>query len=153
MSRTEREAVIDFVEHAYFGSVQNQNIEAVMNCFQPRADVIIRHGDNPIRHFAAAPAAGQANLQDFYTHLCGNYDAWFGDFKHFVDVGAQRSACYFTVRLTPKTDGLYADAGVQELKNCNFFEYERDLIRHMIIYYSNTGSAANTPTGYPGQPR
>ena len=149
MSLTDREAVIDFVEQAYFGNVQRQDIAAVMDCFQPGAEVIIRHGDKPIRQFATATHGDTADLREFYAHLCGNYDAWFGDFTHIVDVDAQRSACYFTVRLTPKPEGLYADAGVQELQNCNFFEYENDRIRYMIIYYSNSDSAEGAPTGYP----
>ena len=102
-------------------------------------------------HLSVAPESDEDNLQTFYAHLCGNYDAWFGEFTHFVDLEAQRSACYFTVRLTPKPDGLYADATVQTLRNCNFFEYVDDRIQHMIIYYSNTESADDAPTGYPGQ--
>jgi hypothetical protein len=151
MPLTDREAVIKFVEHTYFGSVQRQDIAAVMDCFTATATVIIRHGDNPVRQFSKVTQAGTDNLQDFYAHLCGNYDAWFGDFQHYIDGGAQRSACYFTVQLTPKPDGLYAAAGRQTLQNCNFFDYKGDRIRHMIIYYSNTGSADGTPTGYPQQ--
>jgi hypothetical protein len=149
MSLTDRDAVIEFVEQAYFGSVQRQDIAAVMGCFEATAEVVIRHGDNPVRQFSVAPQAGADDLQTFYAHLCGNYQAQFRDFKHFVDLDAQRSACYFTVRLTPKADGLYADAGVQTLQNCNFFEYEDGRIRQMIIYYSNSDSADGTPTGYP----
>jgi len=149
MSLTDRDGVIEFVEQAYFGSVQRQDIAAVMGCFEAKAEVVIRHGDNPVRNFSVAPKPGVDDLQNFYAHLCGNYEAWFGDFNHFVDLDAQRSACYFSVRLTPKSDGLYADAGVQTLQNCNFFQYEDDRIRHMIIYYSNSGSVDDTPTGYP----
>jgi len=149
MLLTDRDAVIEFVEQAYFGSVQRQDVAAVIGCFAATAEVVIRHGDNPVRNFSVTPQSGADDLQTFYAHLCGNYEAWFGDFQHFVDLDAQRSACYFTVRLTPKADGLYADAGVQTLQNCNFFEYQDGRIRQMIIFYSNSESSDGMPTGYP----
>jgi hypothetical protein len=151
MKLQSRQTFKEFVEQAYFGNVARQDLPAVMACFNPYATVIIRHGDNPVRNFSVAAESSEDNLQAFYAHLCGNYDAWFGEFTHFVDTEAQRSACYFTVRLTPKPDGLYADAPVQTLRNCNFFEYADDRIQHMIIYYSNTESAGDAPTGYPKQ--
>ena len=34
--------------------------------------------------------------------------------------------------------------------NCNFFEFQDDLISHMIIYYANPNTGTSeTPTGYP----
>jgi hypothetical protein len=148
-----RNAVIDFVENAYFGSVMHADIPAVLKCFHDDAEVLIRHGDNPVRRFSLHPGKGEANLGEFYTHLCGNFEAWFGHFKHFIDLEENGSACYFTVRLTPKETDDKELIGVQELHNCNFFRYEDGLIRHMIIYYSNTTAEAgdNTPTGYPQQ--
>ena len=151
----DRESCIAFIEQTYFDNVRDGRIDAVMACFTPDISVIIRHGDNPERLFAIHPSAGVTPLRRFYEHLCGNYDAWFGDFEHYVDSGEQRAASRFTVRLTPKPGGLYADAGTQELLNCNFFEFRDDLISHMIIYYANpkAGIAAAghsaTPTGYP----
>ena len=151
MPLSDRAAIIEFVEQAYFGSVRRRDIPAVMACFDSAAEVLIRHGDNPVRNFAVAPVSGSDNLQEFYAHLCGNYDAWFGDFTHVVDTGVARSACYFTVRLTPRPDGDYADAGVQTLRNCNFFQYADNRIHHMIIYYANAESEGGAPTGYPGE--
>ncbi|MGI9309376.1 MAG: nuclear transport factor 2 family protein [Gammaproteobacteria bacterium] len=149
MKPKQRDAVIEFVEQTYFGNVQNGDIDAVINCFTPDAEVIIRHGDKPVRSFAVEPRPGIDNLREFYDHLCGNYEASFGDFEHVVDTTAQRSACYFTVRLKPKADGLYADAQLQELRNCNFFDYNKGRVRFMMIYYANAGSGTETPTGYP----
>jgi hypothetical protein len=145
-----RESRITFIEKAYFGSVRGGNLDAVMGCFTADASVIIRHGDNPERLFGVQTSAVETPLREFYEHLCGNYDAWFGDYEHYIDIEEQRAASHFTVRLTPKPDGLYADAGTQELVNCNFFEFDGDLISHMIIYYANpTAGASSTPTGYP----
>jgi hypothetical protein len=149
----DRKSCITLIEDSYFGNVGAGAIEAVMACFTPDAGVIIRHGDNPERLFGVQPAAAEAPLQKFYEHLCGNYDAWFGDFEHYIDTGGHRAASRFTVRLTPKAEQLYADAGALELFNCNFFEFHDGLIRHMIIYYANPGAEASaTPTGYPTQP-
>jgi hypothetical protein len=143
------------IEQTYFGNVESGGIDAVMACFTPGATVIIRHGDNPERFFDVQPSAGKTALREFYEHLCGNYDAWFGDYMHYIDTAQERAASRFTVRLTPKPDGLYADAGEQELLNCNFFEFRDDLISDMIIYYANpnagnaTAGLSAVPTGYP----
>lgn len=151
----EREACITLIEQTYFGNVRNGNIDATMACFTPDAHVLIRHGDNPERRFGVEPGAGETSLRDFYAHLCGNYTAWFGAFQHYIDGDEDRAASRFTVRLSPKPDGLYADAGEQELLNCNFFEFRGGLISHMIIYYSNPAAGAakdqkpGAPTGYP----
>lgn len=148
-----RDACIAFIEHNYFGNVRAGQLEATMDCFTPDARVDIRHGDNPLRRFAVRPARDATSLVDFYRHLCSNYDAWFGEFQHFIDTEANRAASHFVVRLTPKPAGLYADAGVQELLNCNFFEFRAERISNMIIYYANptANPAATTqaPTGYP----
>ncbi|HJP05809.1 MAG TPA: hypothetical protein QF799_12385 [Gammaproteobacteria bacterium] len=150
MSLDNHESIRSFVEERYFGNVSEGNIDSVIECFESGARVVIRHGDNPVREFVAGSGGGDTELMEFYEHLCGNYDARFDDFQHFVDLEQQRSACYFKVRLQPKPDGLYSGAGTQELYNCNFFEYRNDRISHMIIYYSNP-QADNTdnPTGYP----
>ncbi len=151
----DRETCIAFIEQTYFGNVEAGDIDAVMECFTEQAEVIIRHGDNPLRFFQVRPSGDATGLRDFYTHLCGNYAASFNDFEHFIDGTENRAACYFKVRLRPKPDGLYAEAGPQELLNCNFFEFEAGLINHMIIYYANPqsvevdGRSAETPTGYP----
>jgi len=146
----DRDSVTRFIEDAYFGSVSAARIDDVLACFAPDAKVIIRHGDNPERRFGLAATGGETALAEFYAHLCGNYTAWFGEFTHYIE--SRRAASRFTVRLTPKAGGLYADAGTQELLNCNFFEFDNDLISHMIIYYANPQSDGGTdrnPTGYP----
>jgi hypothetical protein len=151
----DRASCIRFIEDTYFGNVAAGRIDGIMQCFTEGASVIIRHGDHPERLFGVQPTAAETPLRDFYAHLCGNYDAWFGDFEHYIDTEDHRAASRFTVRLTPKPGGLYADAGTQELFNCNFFEFRGDAISHMIIYYSNPNARAEasaTPTGYPNNP-
>ena len=156
MQMTERDACIHCVEESYFSNVRAGNLDLFLACFRPGAEVIIRHCDNAERVFSAGSGKDAVELAEFYQHLCGNYSAWFGNFVHFIDLEAQKSACHFKVRLTPKDKGLYAGAGTQELQNCNFFEYRDGLINHMIIYYSNSGAGGadvevggRTPTGYP----
>lgn len=149
----DREGYIKIVAESYFGNVSAGDIDAVLACFTLDATVTIRHGDNPSRTFSADGSGGWPRLRLFYEHLCGNYEPWFGEFVHYVDAENQRAACTFTVRLTPGSGSDYAAAGVQELKNCNFFSFTGDKIAEMTIYYSNSADSAKggarTPTGYP----
>jgi len=155
MTTYNRDNYVNLVEQAYFGNVALANIDAVLDCFTENCLVTIRHGDNPLRVFRKKPTVNEKPLAEFYSHLCGNFDAWFGDFVHYIDADIGMCACTFTVKLTPKQDSEYFTAGVQTLNNCNFFSYEGGKIKEMTIYYSNTeaGAAANqsvsSPTGYP----
>ena len=151
MAFKNRQAVIDFIEKGYFASAMRADFDGILNCFCEDVEVLIRHGDNPVRVFSKYPSGEESHLKEFYTHLSGTFEAWFGDYKHFVDLDENRCASYFTVRLTPKSPDMLAEVGVQELQNCNFFRFEDGLIKHMIIYYSNSAAEAGSraPTGYP----
>lgn len=147
---------VEFIEQRYFGSVAKSEFDEIMNCFTDDARVIIRHGDNPERRFAINPQPAESELMSFYQHLCSNYDPWFGDYHHYVDIETVSAASRFVVQLTPKPDGIYADAPQQELSNCNFFEFRADRISDMIIYYANPDTqvthvqlSTGKPTGYP----
>ena len=145
-----RAAYIEFIEHHYFGNVTTGDVERVMDCFVDNAKVVIRHGDLPERRFASSPRSGQNNLLNFYQHLCDNYACWFGDFQHTIDIDAQRAASRFRVRLNPRPDGLYSKFPVQQLSNCNFFEFTDGRIKYMLIYYANPANGdGEKPTGYP----
>lgn len=147
MTRDER---VKFVEDAYFRSVSEGDLDAMLACFKTGARVRIRHGDAPERQFTVDTGGGSA--RQFYEHLCQNFEASFTSFRHFVDVDNERSAATFVVTLKPRPQSPYAAEGTQTLHNCNFFEFEEGRICDMIIYYSNLGadaSAARTPTGYP----
>ena len=81
------------------------------------------------------------------------YQPSFTDFVHYLDTENARCASRFTARLTPRPDSAHAVAGVQELKNCNFFDLADGRIHEMLLYYTNPGSESDhgsTPTGYPG---
>ncbi len=150
-----RDDYIHLVEKDYFNNVVLGNIDAVVDCFTDDCLVTIRHGDNPLRIFRKNPKNSELPLQEFYSHLCGNFSAWFGDFIHYVDLEVKQCACTFVGKLTPKLDSDYLSAGMQTLHNCNFFTYEDDKIKNMTIYYSNTEAKAgdiasgSIPTGYP----
>jgi len=92
--------------------------------------------------------AGQEPLPSFFERLCGNYDCWFGEFRHTIDVEGQRAASRFVVRLPPQPAGLYADHPVPQLLNSNFFEFAGGRTPFMMINYS-TAPAPDTPTVYP----
>ena len=150
-----RDDYVDLVERRYFGSVTRADIPAVVDCFTEDAAVTIYHGDAAPRRFKAAPAAGETPLPRFFEHLLANYEAEFTEFVHYVDEGNERCAATFLVTLTPKPDSAYRDAGVQRLRNCNFFRCRDGLIHEMTIYYSNPSTAGGAdahgsrPTGFP----
>jgi hypothetical protein len=152
----DRNAYVEFIEERYFGSVANTDFDQILQCFTEDARVIIRHGDLPERLFSMNPAAAESDLHGFYQHLCDNYDCWFGDYHHYIDLEQNTAASRFSVRLEPKSDSVYAGAPTQELHNCNFFEFRDDRISEMIIYYSNPeretdfdDNPKRKPTGYP----
>lgn len=151
MNFESRDAVIRFVEQAYFGSAMRADVAGMLACFVPDARVTVRHGDNPERYFSPAAHGQHAELGSFFEHLCSTFEPWFGNFEHFVDLEQDRSACYFTVRLTPREPDMLADSGILELRNCNFFCYQDGKIDEMIIYYANSGASErrSMPTGYP----
>ncbi len=152
MGSHRHEDFVKLVEEDYFGSVARQDKAAVLACFTEDARVTIYHGDNEPRRFSARADAGAASLISFFDHLLENYDPHFTDFTHFVDVDNDRCATHFKARLTPKANSPYAAAGVQNLRNCNFFLCRGGKIHDMIIYYSNpeaANAAQPAPTGFP----
>ena len=150
-----RDDYVDLVERRYFGSVAQADIPAAVACFTGDATVTIYHGDAEPRLFKARPSDGETPLPRFFEHLLANYDPQFTEFVHYVDVANECCAATFLVTLTPKPGSAYGDAGVQRLRNCNFFRCQDGLIREMTIYYSNPGTAdgrdarGSRPTGFP----
>ena len=150
-----RDDYVDLVERRYFGNVVQADIPAVVACFTDDASITIYHGDAAPRLFKAQPAPGEAPLPRFFEHLLANYEPRFTEFVHYVDVAGERCAAMFLVTLTPKPDSAYSEAGVQRLRNCNFFRCRDGLIHEMTIYYSNPGTAGGSdahgsrPTGFP----
>ena len=140
----DRDGMIRLVEHDYFGNVAAARIDAALACFCDGAEVTIRHGDLEPRIFRHG--ADQGALEGFLRHLTQQYDPWFGDFEHYVDVEQQRIASRFTVRLTTRMPESHPST---VLKNCNFFDLEDGQIRHMLIYYTNPGAESGEYTGYP----
>jgi hypothetical protein len=154
----QRDSIIDLIEKRYFGNVMRADLPAIRACFTPDCEVLIRHGDGPARRFvgeAVVNAREASPLMDFYTHICGEYACWFGDFTHTIDTETQRAASLFTVRLTPLAGRKYEGWPVQELTNANFFWFRGERIARMIIYYSNPHPTApdgvRNPTGYPAE--
>ena len=150
-----RDDYVDLVERRYFGNVAQADIPAVVACFTADALVTIYHGDAAPRLFKAQAGADETPLPRFFEHLLANYDPKFTEFVHYVDTVSERCAATFLVTLTPKPDSAYRDAGVQRLRNCNFFRCRDGLIHEMTIYYSNPGTAGGEdahgarPTGFP----
>ncbi len=155
MSKPNRDHYIKLVEKDYFGNVVAEDIEAVVRCFTPDAEITIYHGDNPIRRFYGKPNGDQQPLRAFWDHLCGNYGAHFGQFQHIVDEAHECCAATFIVTLTPKPNSAYISTGTLTLNNCNYFWCRDGKIARMTIYYANPTLGAKLglvpvgPTGFP----
>ncbi|MDX2143261.1 MAG: nuclear transport factor 2 family protein [Rhodospirillaceae bacterium] len=155
MPKPGRDHYIKLVERDYFGNVMAENLDAVVACFTPDAEITIFHGDNPIRRFFGQPTGDQQHLRTFWAHLCGNYDSHFGRFRHVVDADNECCASTFIVTLKPKPTSEYLATGTLTLNNCNFFWCRAGQIHRMTIYYANPtlgaklGLAASGPTGFP----
>lgn len=155
MSKPARADYIKLVEKDYFGNVMSGDLDAVVACFTPAAEITIFHGDNEIRRFFGKPAAGQQPLRAFWEHLCGNYDSHFGNFQHIVDDAHECCAATFIVTLKPKPNSAYLATGTLTLNNCNYFWCKDGKIDRMTIYYANPtlgaklGLTSTGPTGFP----
>ena len=155
MSGFDRNYYIDLIENDYFGNVSKEDIKSACDCFTGDSEVIIYHGDNPVRLFYKVPGHGRDSLEVFYEHLVGNYDASFSNFLHTIDLDEQRCASNFLVTLSPKPDSEYRDIGTLTLNNSNFFRFNKGKIFYMIIYYANPtlgkllGQVNQSPTGFP----
>jgi len=148
METLNRDECVELIESHYFGGVMAADLHQIRSCFTDDAIVTIRHGDRQPRLFSLQPLAGHQDLMSFYEHICGEYDCWFGHFRHYIDAPQQSAASTFEVRLTPKPGGAYDGWAIQTLYNCNFFNFRDRRIFDMLIYYSNPGAGEN-PTGYP----
>ena len=155
MTSFSRDYYVDLIENSYFGNVTRGDIPSACDCFSKNSEVLIYHGDNPVRNFYKSPSAEQESLEVFYDHLVGNYNASFKDFVHTIDLESDKVASNFLVTLKPKGHSLYLDSGTLTLNNSNFFRFENGRICFMIIYYANPtlGSVLNKsnegPTGFP----
>ena len=155
MSKPTRDHYIKLVEKDYFGNVMAEDLDAVVGCFMPDAEITIYHGDNPIRHFYGRPQQHQEPLRAFWAHLCGNYGAHFGQFQHIIDDANECCAATFIVTLAPKPNSAYLATGTLTLNNCNYFWCRDGKIARMTIYYANPtlgaklGLASVGPTGFP----
>lgn len=155
MTALNRDYCVKLVEEDYFGNVMKEDIAAAVACFTEDSEVVIYHGDNPVRRFHGSPTGDQLPLEAFYDHLLGNYDALFEDFEHTIDLDTGRCASNFIVTLTPKAGSAYEETGTLTLNNSNFFRCRDGKIFYMVIYYANPtlgeklGVQSSTPTGFP----
>jgi ketosteroid isomerase-like protein len=144
-----RDAYVELVEEHYFGNVSRGDIEAVVRCFRPDAQVVIYHGDAAPRRYRVGATGPGEPIRDWYRHLVGSFEPRFTEFEHYVDVAAERVASTFLVTLTPRARAAAPEHGVQRLRNCNFFRCANGKIASMIVYYANPLAPGSAPTGYP----
>lgn len=155
MKTFSRDYYINLIEDSYFGNVTRADISSACGCFTDSSEIVIYHGDNPVRRFYKNPSNNEDSLEVFYNHLVGNYNALFEDFVHTIDLECEKVASNFIVTLKPKQDSVYLSSGTLTLNNSNFFRFKNGKINYMIIYYANPtlgsmlNNSNNGPTGFP----
>lgn len=137
--KIDRAQSISLVEDAYFGRVKTPDLDGLLALFTYDARMTVYHGDGAPDVFAANPneTMGEAPLTAYFGYVFDNFNVDYEDFVHTVDYDAQRHACTFQVRLTPKPGSEAEAVGVQVYSNCNFFEYRDGQIADIIVYYVN----------------
>jgi ketosteroid isomerase-like protein len=131
-----RDAYIEIIEHRYFGSMARGEVQPILDLFHDDGQLNGYCGSDRVRLVRRRPAAGEESLESFLSALRSDFELTYGQFVHFVDAGAERSACTFRLTITPRRDGARADHPVRELRNCNFFQFDRGRIRSVVAYFS-----------------
>lgn len=118
-----RDFLIDMVENKYFNSVDNYDIEKVLECFSENATITIRSGQ-PAEH------KGKAEIRVMYEELFENFPNRMvhRDFSHIADEENESIASMFFVELmSTNNDEIYQT-------NSNFFYIENEKIVDMHVY-------------------
>ncbi len=122
--------IIDLVEKSYFRSVDNKNLDQVLNCFAEGASLTVKTAgvtylgsDNEIR----------AMFENVMKDIASIYH---GDFQHVVDVENQRIASQFLVQ------NDYDDGTHEDKRNCNFFEIRNGIFSSVSVYMTGENTLA-----------
>lgn len=118
-----RQELIDLVVSKYFANVDGKNHEAVLDCFA--ADAVLRVQSDDIEHH------GHEGIGRMFNDFMNTPSIHHGDFTHVVDVDAQTIASQFVAINT------YNDGKRVEMRNCNFFDVENGLFKHITIYMTD----------------
>ena len=112
---------VDIVTKRYFDGVDNKNLDKVLNCFTPDANLHEVTSDTLHEGREAIRAMFVKLFEDFE-------DIWHGNFVHTADPHTNTINSQFTVLITPN--------GGDQLRyeNCNRF-YLKDRLFHRVYVY------------------
>jgi len=112
----------------YFSAVDRKDVEGTLICFAANAQFAIANHD-------VFYEGREIQIRGMYDRLNERYaKVWHGDFKHTVDVAAQRIASRFRVEnITHEGDKLVKN-------NCNFFELKDGLFTAVYVYMAGENS-------------
>lgn len=112
----------------YFSAVDRKDVEGTLICFAANAQfAIANHG--------VFYEGREIQIRGMYDRLNERYaKVWHGDFKHTVDVAAQRIASRFRVEnITHEGEKLVKN-------NCNFFELKDGFFTAVYVYMAGENS-------------
>jgi len=115
--------LIDMVVNQYFKSVDQYDVQGVLDCFCEDASFVI-HSGNPAEHH------GRAEIQVVFEELFKNYPNRMihKDFQHVVDGEKDSIASQFNVELKG------VDNEEEYQTNCNFFYLENGKFKNVYVY-------------------
>jgi ketosteroid isomerase-like protein len=120
--KSSRQAMIDHIE-SYYAAVDRFDTDEIVAHFTPGATMEVPTG--------AATHIGQAALRETYDRRAGEIvESFHGHFTHVVDDVNDRATTRLAVHRTA-SDGQYA-----ELDCIALFEFDGDLIKHIVIWMS-----------------
>lgn len=105
--------------HHYFSMVNEENIDAVVDCFCPDAEIAIPLLDEPVK--------GEVQLREFFLSLVGGFQRHHDSVTSFV-FEADRAASEL------EFDALTEAGEKIHLKNCNVYRFENGKIKRLRIY-------------------
>jgi len=119
----DRNYLTDMAQYKYFESVDNYDLEGVLDCFCEDATFTVRSG-NPAKHH------GIAEIKEMFVELFKGFPNKMvhKDFNHIVDEENGCIASQFNVEL------MSADNNEVYQTNCNFFYLENGKFKDVHVY-------------------
>jgi len=121
MNNLSREEILNLTEQSYFNSVDNKDIEKVLDTmdesivFSIPTHNVIKSGKNEVR--------------EMFDKLFNEHkEVWHGDFTHTIDEEQQNIASMFVVKNSEH------DGSIVIKYNCNFFEIENGKFSSITVY-------------------
>jgi len=121
MQHLSREDIISLAVNSYFISVDNKDIEKVLDTmnesivFSIPTHSVIKNGKHEVRGM-------------FEKLFTDHKEVWHGDFTHTIDTESQSLASTFTVKNTEHDDSIVIKY------NCNFFDIENGKFSSITVY-------------------